>query len=210
MGTEKDQKNKCSFIFDGCIKCVVLYQRTFCNVFHKDHAEKAISTQLISNIFPPCDDGLTSPCLHRFTRSAGNCQPRWFVNTHHLSITLPSIPTSLGIAEPGCSVMCLTIQQDRYICHSLICYSACPTWPAIISQRWNHHWVHQSKYMEPYACINTSINIHVYTENDSHRSDVMWVKQKWINTGTQISNNLISPKYQHYTIYNPLNHHTVS
>ncbi len=86
----------------------------------KDCAEKAFLSHLLSNRFPPCNNSIASPHSYRFTGSAGDSRRGWFVNTEHLSITLPSISTSLGMAQPGCSVMCLTIQQDLNICHSLI------------------------------------------------------------------------------------------
>lgn len=89
----------------------------------KDRAEKVFFSHFLSNIFPPCNNSAALPHSCWFTGSTGDCRPGWFVNTEHLSITLPSISTSLGIAQPGCSVMCLTIQQDLNICHSLILLS---------------------------------------------------------------------------------------
>lgn len=89
----------------------------------KDRAEKAFLSHFLSNIFPPCNNSVASPHSYWFTGSARDCQPCWFVYKEHLSITLPSISTSLGIARAGCSVMCLTIQQDLNICHSLILLS---------------------------------------------------------------------------------------
>lgn len=111
--------------------------------------------RLLSNRLPPCGYHLASPRSHQFTRSAGDCRPRWFVNTDHLSITLPLISTSLIIAPPGCSVMCLTIQQDLFTCHSLICNTARPDPPTVISPKVKSSLWHERNFthMQTYACI---------------------------------------------------------
>lgn len=56
--------------------------------------KKPMSVIKEHTVIPSCDNNLASLHLLWFTGSAGDRWLGWFVNTEHLSITLPSISTS--------------------------------------------------------------------------------------------------------------------
>lgn len=143
------------------------------------------------------------------TDSARDCQPGRFVNTERLSITLPSISMSLGISV-GRLLSDVPDNRTRLehlsftnLLLSLSRLTRCNLPTVQSSQNW---------YMKIQGATCATARLYV---NDSHGEIIRGIREKKKLRRPPYAAHAESSKphftqYHRYTIYNPLNNHSVS